>query len=296
MLSGTKVDLQKLIDLRDQFRSNKRPTKTTTNNGAQLTKIKGRGVDLDEVRLYQPGDDIRNIDWKVTARKTKPHTKIFREEQEKPTLLVVDETRSMFFGSQIRFKSIAAAEIAALVAWQALEANDRVGAIVVHDDHLSITKPRRSGKTVARCLYEIAHGANSLHKGLPGKRDESNPWLSVPHKIASVARSNYRIVIISDMLFLNESDFLKFLPLSQRNRIEIFLIYDTLEQTLPPANRYIVEDAEERVSFDTGDQDLRKEYNLQFNKRISELNDLCLSHRIQLTQVPTDTPTEQYFY
>ncbi|GIS97268.1 MAG: hypothetical protein CM1200mP24_05520 [Gammaproteobacteria bacterium] len=64
-------------------------------------------MDLDEVRLYHTGDDVRNIDWKVTARKNKPHTKIFREEQERPTLIVVDETKSMFFGSQIRFKSIA---------------------------------------------------------------------------------------------------------------------------------------------------------------------------------------------
>ena len=152
MISGTTIELQELIDLRSQVRFNKRRSITASISGSKLTKIKGRGVDLDEVRLYHTGDDVRNIDWKVTARKNKPHTKIFREEQERPTLIVVDETKSMFFGSQIRFKSIAAAEISALIAWQALEANDRVGAIVVNDGHLSITKPRRSGVTVTHCL------------------------------------------------------------------------------------------------------------------------------------------------
>ena len=144
MLSGTTIELQELIDLRSQVRFNKRRSRTASISGSKLTKIKGRGVDLDEVRLYHTGDDVRNIDWKVTARKNKPHTKIFREEQERPTLIVVDETKSMFFGSQIRFKSIAAAEISALIAWQALEANDRVGAIVIKDVHLSINKPRIS--------------------------------------------------------------------------------------------------------------------------------------------------------
>ena len=105
MISGTTIELQELIDLRSQVRFNKRRSITASISGSKLTKIKGRGVDLDEVRLYHTGDDVRNIDWKVTARKNKPHTKIFREEQERPTLIVVDETKSMFFGSQIRFKS-----------------------------------------------------------------------------------------------------------------------------------------------------------------------------------------------
>tara|TARA_Y100001960_G_scaffold163082_1_gene171313 strand:- start:3 stop:893 length:891 start_codon:yes stop_codon:yes gene_type:complete len=293
MLSGTTIELQELIDLRAQVRFNKRRSRTASINGSRLTKIKGRGVDLDEVRLYHTGDDVRNIDWKVTARKNKPHTKIFREEQERPTLIVVDETRSMFFGSQIRFKSIAAAEISALIAWQALEANDRVGAIVVNDGHLSITKPRRSGVTVTHCLSEIAQSANALRAQIALRQVNSDSWSSVPESINNVARSNYRIVIISDMVSLSESTLSKVLRLSRKNRVEIFLVYDNLERTLPPANRYIVEDSEERVSFDTGDQKLRASYRERFDKRVTELVDKCRSHRVEFTKVPTDMPITQ---
>ena len=296
MISGTTIELQELIDLRSQVRFNKRRSITASISGSKLTKIKGRGVDLDEVRLYHTGDDVRNIDWKVTARKNKPHTKIFREEQERPTLIVVDETKSMFFGSQIRFKSIAAAEISALIAWQALEANDRVGAIVVNDGHLSITKPRRSGVTVTHCLSEIAQGANGLHTQIASRQVNPNPWSFVPESINNLARSNYRIVIISDMVSLSELILLKLLQLSRRNRVEIVLVYDNLERTLPPANKYIVEDLEERVSFDTGDQKLRDSYRKRFEKKVSDLVDKCRSHRVEFTKVTTDMSITQLLF
>ena len=100
-------------------------------NGRHASRLRGRGLNFEELRDYLPGDDIRTIDWRVTARKNKPHTKVFREERERPTLIVVDQTQNMFFGSRLRLKSVAAAEVAARIAWQNLNAGDRVGGIVI---------------------------------------------------------------------------------------------------------------------------------------------------------------------
>ena len=105
--------------------------------GKHASKLRGRGLDFEEVRNYVAGDDIRNIDWKVTARTQKTHSKVFSEEKEKPALIVVDQSKSMFFGSQRKTKSVVAAEIAALAAFRVLKEGDRVGGIVfaINDVH-----------------------------------------------------------------------------------------------------------------------------------------------------------------
>ena len=114
VLTGAYVSLNQLLALRHKptHAASTQSRVVGSRAGIKLSKIKGRGVDFSEVRAYQPGDDIRSIDWRVTARKNKPHTKIFREERERPTLVVVDQSQNMFFGSKLRLKSVAAAEIA----------------------------------------------------------------------------------------------------------------------------------------------------------------------------------------
>jgi len=112
VLTGAYVSTKQLLDLR--FRAGHAATQTSVTRtssqaGLRLSKHKGRGIDFAEVRQYQPGDDIRSIDWRVTARKNSPHTKVFREERESPALLFVDQTQPMFFGSVQRLKSVAVA-------------------------------------------------------------------------------------------------------------------------------------------------------------------------------------------
>ena len=108
------------------FQARKQKVKSILG-GKHSSKLRGRGLDFEEVRTYVPGDDIRNIDWKVTARTQKTHSKGFSEEKEKPALIVVDQSKSMFFGSVKRTKSVVAAELAALAAFRILKEGDRVG-------------------------------------------------------------------------------------------------------------------------------------------------------------------------
>jgi hypothetical protein len=131
LLRGAYVELNDLLALRFRPLGESRlaATVVSARGGTRLSRQRGRGIDFSEVRLYQPGDDVRTIDWRVTARKNVPHTKVFREERERLTLIVVDQSQSMFFGSRVRLKSVAAAEFAGLAAWRAIRQNDRVGGV-----------------------------------------------------------------------------------------------------------------------------------------------------------------------
>ena len=116
--------------------------------GAYLSSFKGRGMEFDESRIYQAGDDIRNMDWRVTARTGEAHTKVFREERERPVLLWLDLNPSMMFATRNRFKSVIATELAALIAWGAAKNNDRLGGLIFSsDEHIEI-KPRRGKAAV----------------------------------------------------------------------------------------------------------------------------------------------------
>ena len=116
-------------------------------NGRHASRLRGRGLNFEEMRDYLPGDDIRSIDWKATARTGSPHVRVFTEERDRPALLVVDQRMCMFFGSELNMKSTTAAEAAAMAAFRILDAGDRLGGIVFDDNGQKELPPRRSART-----------------------------------------------------------------------------------------------------------------------------------------------------
>jgi uncharacterized protein (DUF58 family) len=120
--------------------------------GQHASRLRGRGLDFEELRHYQFGDDVRQIDWKATNRTRKTQLRVFSEERERVVLLVIDQRLSTFFGSQRCMKSVAAAETAALVAWRVIFVKDRVGAVVFNDSAIVEIRPRRSRGTVMQIL------------------------------------------------------------------------------------------------------------------------------------------------
>ena len=155
---GAYAELNDLIALRfpaRQLELGRRNRALSALAGPNKSNFRGRGIDFEEVRSYQPGDDIRTIDWRVTARTGSAHTKLFREERERPVLVVVDQRSSMFFGSSHCFKSVLAAQLASLLAWSALDAGDRVGGLVFNEAGHREIRPRRSRKTVLALLSQL---------------------------------------------------------------------------------------------------------------------------------------------
>src|SRR5215471_17651879 len=135
-MPGVYIDLDDLIALEYRDREvsflPRQPVHSLLS-GRFASRMRGRGLNFEEIRDYRPGDDVRSIDWKVTARLQKPHVRVFNEERDRQSLLVVDQRLSMFFGSKLAMKSVTAAQAAALAAWRILNVGDRVGAIVFDD-------------------------------------------------------------------------------------------------------------------------------------------------------------------
>jgi uncharacterized protein (DUF58 family) len=287
VLTGAYVGLEQLLALRHK-RSSQPPATSSrvvgNRAGLKLSKIKGRGVDFSEVRAYQPGDDIRAIDWRVTARKNKPHTKVFREERERPTLIVVDQTQNMFFGSRLRLKSVTAAELAARIAWQNLAAGDRVGGIVIGNDAQKLHRPYRTTKSVARFLNDVA----SLNQQLD--RSQHNPADSIHEgmlRIRRLTQTNYRIFVISDFSGDLEHWQEHLHQLARHNQVVVVHIHDPLEEQLPPADHYVVTDGAERLQLYTGDQSLRQRYTQRFQDRTERLMGMCAHEAMRYIGIQT---------
>src|SRR5215475_13905354 len=132
--------------------------------GRRASHVRGRGLDFEELRSYVSGDDVRSIDWRVTARAQKPYVRVYSEERDRPTMLVVDQRINMFFGSRVSMKSVVAAEIAALAAWRVFHQGDRIGAFIFNDDTTEQIRMRRSRATVLRILDRISY-QNHLLRG-----------------------------------------------------------------------------------------------------------------------------------
>ena len=274
-LTGAYVDLQQLLSLRHSAQKNltSKSNAVGHQSGLKISKTRGRGVDFSEVRQYQPGDDARMIDWRVTARKNKPHTKIFREERERPVLIFVDQSQQMFFGSKLRLKSVAAADITARIAWQTLDAGDRVGAVIVdnHDQHLF--RPYRSSRAVGRLLNQLALSNQSLTRH-PGRLSDS-AQLAGLQQLQRLTHNRFRIFVVSD--FAGDSDMWRthLQRLARNNQVDLIHVYDPLDKELPPTGHYSVTDGEQRVNFFSGNPRIRRNYAQQFQNRCDALQDLC---------------------
>ena len=159
-LQGAYISLEQLIAARFNAKDlnlKQRRRALSLLAGASKTNFRGRGLDFSEVRAYQAGDDIRSIDWRVTARSGKPYTKLFQEERERPILVMVDQRQPMFFGSQHCFKSVMASYLAALLAWSGLQQGDRVGGLVFGNEQQQEIRPRRSRQSVLALMQLLQH-------------------------------------------------------------------------------------------------------------------------------------------
>lgn len=288
-LTGAYVDLNDLLALRTHRLPPRRRTLLRRGHlaGNRTTKLRGRGVDFSEVRLYQPGDDVRSIEWRVTARKNKPHTKVFREERERPVLIVADQSQSLFFGSRRRLKSVAAAECGALAAWRALANNDRVGGVVIGNDSSRVHKPLRSVKAVARLLAGLADANQAL-----SRRTRMEDRASYEEGLAEVrrlAQTGFQIVLISDFITAPGAwrDLVR--GLARHNDLILMHVADPLERDLPREDRYVVTDGAARSQFHSGNAGLRRAYAERFAEREQALRTLCAAQSVRYMPVMTDS-------
>lgn len=228
--------------------------------GAHRSPFRGRGMEFSEVRLYQAGDDVRSIDWRVTARRQKPHTKLFHEERERPILIICDQSISQFFGSKTTFKSVRAAQSAALLAWMAIEKGDRVGGIVFSDSGHHEIKPARSRKSVMRLINVIADFNQALSITSPNPQGQAFTLNDALLEAQRISKPGSLIFILSDFLDFNSTTEQHIQVLSKHNDIAAIRNYDELEMQLPPPGTYSVSNGNNIRTLDTQASTSRQHY------------------------------------
>jgi uncharacterized protein (DUF58 family) len=289
--SGAYAALEDLIALRfpaRQLALSQRNRALSSLAGPNKTNFRGRGIDFEEVRSYQSGDDIRSIDWRVTARTGSAHTKLFREERERPVLVVVDQRNSLFFGSSHCFKSVLAAHLAGIIAWAALGGGDRVGGLIFNDtDHREL-RPKRSRKQVLALLSEVADYNHRLPAGDMRAPGEFADMLA---QLRRIARPGASLYLISDFRGAGtDAAGEQLYELAKHTEITALACADPLEAELPRAGTYAVTDGVARSELRTGDAALRSDYREAFRRRQDALSTRLLRLGIPLLQASTDTP------
>lgn len=262
--------------------------------GQHRSSFRGRGIDFDEVRIYQPGDDVRNIDWRVTARTGKVHTKLFREERERPVYLVVDQRESMFFGSQNAFKSVVAARVAALLAWASRSHGDRIGGFLFNDSDVQELRPKE-GKKGIQLFFRMLIQFNQMLAGRFDPRNSSRQSITQALSgLNRVVRPGSLIFLISDFQHFDDIT-LQHLSLCARHSDLIAIqIQDLMERQLPPPGTYGFSDGERNLLIDTSPRDLRKRYSLRYVERQTRLRDQLSRIAVPLIEIAThDILTER---
>ncbi len=205
-------------------------------NGRHASRLRGRGLNFEEMRDYLPGDDVRSIDWKATARTGKPHVRVFTEERDHPALLVVDQRMSMFFGSVLNLKSVTAAEAAAVAAFRILDAGDRVGGIVFDDERQIEFHPRRSSRSV----YALLESTAELNAGLHADREVDPKPGSLNRVLKSVARlahHDHLILVYSDFDGIDDTTHRRLAGIAAHNDLILVLVHDPAAVELGPGQR-----------------------------------------------------------
>ena len=240
MLRGAHVTTGDLIRLRGQIRGLQLPTNPAVyRTGGFRSLVFGRGMEYEKSRKYEAGDDVRMIDWRVTARTGTTHTKVFEEDRQKAVYLLVDFTESMRFGTQVAFKSVVAAQTAALLAWSAHSQGDLVSIVALTDERVSQGRLASSSEALIQQLDMLSKLSQSA---VAGHSEATASIEDVLPVIAKKVRSGDLVVVLSDFTHLSETARKALTYLSHRQALIVCWIQDVIERQALPVGHYPVTD------------------------------------------------------
>lgn len=252
--------------------------------GAYVSHFRGRGMEFDESRPYQPGDDPRSIDWRVTARSTTAYTKLFREERERPVLVCVDLRANMHFATRGCFKSVNASRAAALIAWAAHHRGDRLGGLIFGDTTHRELKPRLGRRAALRFVHQLAEHPD-------WRQGETNVDASALTQALSslrrVARPGSLVVVISDFIGFDRAAQSYLSSVARHNEVLAVSLSDPLERELPPPGRYRLVSADNELSIDTFAKAARNDYAAAYDERKTRLEAFCQRYGVHLLSMST---------
>jgi uncharacterized protein (DUF58 family) len=285
--SPVRVTLADLVRLRAAGESLRltAPRLRVATEGGHASPYKGRGVEYDESRPYQAGDDLRTMDWRVTARTGKPHTKVFREERNRPVFVWLDLRRPMLFATRGAYKGVLAAEAAALVAWSAVANGDRLGGLVFSDAEHHELRPALGARAALRLLNITSSGSLWDAPAIPAAETDAERALLA---LTRVARPGSLLVLLSDFRRLGADADHHLRQLASHGDVLLMHFYDAVEAELPPPGRYRIESPGRSFSIETANEAVRRRYRERFAARRDALVALSRMPGIRLVDCPTD--------
>lgn len=249
--------------------------------GGYLSSMRGRGMDFEEVRAYQAGDDIRNMDWRVTARTGKPHTKVYRIEKERPIYLLIDLHAGMYFATRGAFKSVCASRIAAMIAWASMDIGDRLGLLAAHGEQQYAVKAQTR-------LHHLMHIFETLTRLSDKPRSQESGLFELISRAREVIKPGSLVFLISDFVYCDDAAKQIIAQISKHSDMVMCNIVDRFDVDAPVPGRYRISNGEQHMMIDTHDPYLIKQYHDQFEAFENELRVYCRSYRIPYLRFMTD--------
>lgn len=277
------VEQRKYVSYLKQYKAK---TASAIMAGDVKSAFKGRGMEFEEIRGYTFGDDVRDIDWRVTARKLTPYTKLYAEEKDREIHIVLDLSPHMVFGTRNELKSVSASKVASLLGWLCLENNDRFGCIVFDGNDTYSFKPQNDRANMMAILKKISQTGENILKTFkqPQRERLSKPLQQLRQNI----KSHSTVFVVSDFNEFDEDMQKQLAALAKKARVYCVNVFDLLEEISPKAGEYLAENGRERLVFDTKSKEFQSEYKSYFAEKRERVRDFCMKFAMKYIEVRTD--------
>lgn len=291
--NGVTLNLDELLQYKSQSVRWLPPAKSLWSqlNGQHESAKKGRGMDFSEVRQYQAGDDIRSIDWRVTARTGKAHTKLFSEEREQPVILYLDLSSSMLFGSTLMLKSVQMAHLASVISWMTTAQKDRIGAVIDTGHQLIELKPSAMNQAPLNLMQRLIELNNTALDEITQNGLETSSFTPGLHTLNRLCPKGSEIIFMSDFVRFDQSDYSLFNQICRHNRVRLVQFFDPLElgQTQFKGSKPVT-DGKKTQWFNFSSKSDKNKLAEAFLSKQEDLKAMCLSLAIPFTSISSARP------
>ena len=291
---GLYCSIAELVELRHLARAltlgGRRPAASILAGNA-LSRFRGRGMDYSESRIYTPGDDIRHIDWRVTARTGKLHTKLYTEERDRPVIPVVAFSPTLYFGTRKAFKSVVAARLAALVGWSAAAGGDRVGGLLSAPGQDYELRPRAGRQGVLRLVQALAEASRRF----PDRDNDGVGLEKLLHQARRSLRPGSRIFLIGDFFDLYPDLKADLARLSRHSDLILCQLVDPFELEPPPPGRYRISDGRHFALLDSGSREALKTWREKFQARRDKITEIAAALQLPRVEILTSSELTGFF-
>ena len=304
---GLSASLEELMEQRKNLARLHQKSKLQPSDmaGEVRSAFKGRGIEMEEIREYTFGDDVRDIDWRVTARKKSPYTKVYAEEKDREIYVLLDLSPSMVFGTRKELKSVTASKAAALIGWMAQENRDRFGAVIYDGREIRTFKSRQNRAHLTAVLKKIAETGRKILSA-PADEEEGGGNLSgffpvcgqnppegggtarALQAMTKLIKSRAAVFVISDFYVFGEAEKKALAALAKKGQVFCINVFDLLEELAPKNGEYMVEQNGRSLVFDSRPPAFRREYQNHFAAKKTMLREFCRRFNCRYMEVRTD--------